>query len=168
MPYVPHGDGVSVVENMLKDQSLSPKDRELVLLTLYKDMLDGLKHAHENNVAHKDVKLDNLMISGQGKGQLIDWGVAKKQGANVGATGKDDNMYKHPSHVLQDKLLGKKGENGWKPSYVATPAGDVFSAGGVVDLLLSEKPALGANERWREDPGKGNLGLQNLAGKSIH
>ena len=48
---------------MSKDPNLSPRDRELVLLTLYRDMFKGLKHAHKNGVVHKDVKLDNLMIS---------------------------------------------------------------------------------------------------------
>jgi tRNA A-37 threonylcarbamoyl transferase component Bud32 len=45
-------------------------------LPIVSDLLEGLEHAHENGVIHRDLKPDNIMISGD-TAKILDFGLAK-------------------------------------------------------------------------------------------
>ncbi|MCZ6669477.1 MAG: protein kinase, partial [Acidobacteria bacterium] len=38
---------------------------------------DGLAHAHKNGIAHRDLKLDNVMVTGENQVKILDFGLAK-------------------------------------------------------------------------------------------
>ncbi len=40
-------------------------------------LLDGLQHAHEHGLVHRDVKPDNVLVAADGSPRLVDFGVAK-------------------------------------------------------------------------------------------
>jgi len=44
---------------------------------LIADVADGIQHAHENGVLHRDIKPGNLMMDSQGRVRILDLGLAK-------------------------------------------------------------------------------------------
>ena len=50
------------------------------LLDIAISIADGLNTAHENDIIHRDIKSDNLMISTKGFVKIMDFGLAKRKG----------------------------------------------------------------------------------------
>ena len=69
MPFVP---GESLRERLARERTL-PID---VAVTLGCEVLDALGHAHEEGIAHRDIKPDNIICSPQGA-VLVDLGIAR-------------------------------------------------------------------------------------------
>ena len=40
--------------------------------------MEGIAYLHDNNVAHRDIKLDNILLDGHGNIKLGDFGVSRK------------------------------------------------------------------------------------------
>lgn len=40
-------------------------------------LVDGLEYCHQNEVIHRDIKLENLVIDEQGYLRITDFGIAK-------------------------------------------------------------------------------------------
>jgi mitogen-activated protein kinase kinase kinase len=40
--------------------------------------MEGISYLHENKVAHRDIKLDNILLDGHGNIKIGDFGVSKK------------------------------------------------------------------------------------------
>ena len=50
------------------------------LIEVVADVLDGLAHAHERGVTHRDVKPANILVDRSGRGRLGDFGIARIAG----------------------------------------------------------------------------------------
>ena len=50
------------------------------LIEIVSDVLDGLAHAHERGVTHRDVKPANILVDRSGRGRLGDFGIARIAG----------------------------------------------------------------------------------------
>ena len=48
-----------------------------VLLSLAQDITDGLAHIHSREMIHRDISLRNLVLTGEGRVQFIDFGLAR-------------------------------------------------------------------------------------------
>jgi len=53
-----------------KDKKLEEKE----CIRIYKQILDGIVYLHENNVAHRDIKLENILLNEVLEVKLIDFG----------------------------------------------------------------------------------------------
>ena len=69
MPYI---EGESLRERLDREGALPPQVAAQVL----KEVVDALAHAHEHGVVHRDVKPDNVLLSGK-HALVTDFGVAK-------------------------------------------------------------------------------------------
>lgn len=73
MEYCSEGDLFSLVsKKYLKDE-----DRFTDRLCLFKQLLQGINYLHCNGIAHRDIKLENLLITKDSKLKITDFGVSE-------------------------------------------------------------------------------------------
>ena len=51
--------------------------KEPLAKKIFKQIIDGLRYIHSKNVAHRDIKLDNILLDGKGQVKIADFGVSK-------------------------------------------------------------------------------------------
>lgn len=100
-------------------------------LDLALDILNGLNHAHEQGVLHCDVKPANVLVDGNRRARVTDFGIARE----VGAGGRDGAVVGTPAYM--------------SPEQIETPEKvdhrtDVFSAGMVLFEMLTGRLAFDA------------------------
>ncbi len=76
MPFV---DGESLRQRLAREQMLTLSDASRVL----REVADALSHAHAHGVVHRDIKPDNVMMSGR-HALVTDFGVARALSAATG------------------------------------------------------------------------------------
>ena len=73
------------------------------------EIASGLKFLHENNIAHCDVKSDNILLGKDGKLKLSDFGSSLRMNEpedNILLTLGD--IYFFPPELVEDKVKEKK------------------------------------------------------------
>ena len=126
MEYICAGDLLSYIKKRGKLQ-------EPVAKFIFKQIILALKFIHENNIVHRDIKLDNILIDLDNNIKICDFGVSR-------IINKGDIMLEQcgtPAYIAPEILLNK-GYEGFKV--------DVWSAGVVLYAMLSGTvPFKGAN-----------------------
>ncbi len=61
------------LQKYIKDRKISKAE----LLEIVAQICDGLQHAHENGIVHRDVKPSNIMMTQQGTPKLVDFGLGR-------------------------------------------------------------------------------------------
>ena len=69
--------------------------------------MEGIAYLHENGVAHRDIKLDNILLDGHGNIKIGDFGVSKKIEENEILTEQCGTPAYIAPEIVQD--LGYKG-----------------------------------------------------------
>jgi protein-serine/threonine kinase len=73
MEYCSEGDLFGLVsKHYLREES-----REVDRLCLFKQLCQGIKYLHANGIAHRDIKLENLLITKDSKLKITDFGVSE-------------------------------------------------------------------------------------------
>jgi serine/threonine-protein kinase len=96
------------------------------------DALDGLEHAHEAGVLHRDLKPGNIFVAADGRAVLIDFGLARGEGgSSLTAT---DSLLGTPAYMDPATIHG----DSW------SPATDLYALGATTyEVLTGENPFLG-------------------------
>ncbi|MFG6486425.1 serine/threonine-protein kinase [Roseateles sp. BYS78W] len=97
-------------------------------------LLDALGHAHEKGVWHRDVKPSNIIMMGNGRLKVADFGIARIESQNLTQT---HYMVGTPSHMAPEQFLGKAMDR----------RVDIYGAGVVLyQLLTGRAPFAGTTE----------------------
>lgn len=73
MEYCSEGDLFSLVQK----GHLKGEDRKKDRLCLFKQLIQGVYYLHANGIAHRDIKLENLIITKDSKLKITDFGVSE-------------------------------------------------------------------------------------------
>ncbi|HZE30460.1 MAG TPA: serine/threonine-protein kinase, partial [Actinoallomurus sp.] len=116
-------DGVSLRTLLSGRGALEPE----AALAVLKGSLLGLGAAHHVGVVHRDYKPANVMVDGDGRSKLIDFGIALRSGAAGQIVGT-------PAYMAPEQWAGSP----------ASPATDVYAATCVFfECVTGRKPYLG-------------------------
>lgn len=102
MEWVP---GISLRQLLNQVQPKLSRERA-VSITLA--ICDALDYVHRNGVIHRDLKPENVMIDGEDRVKLIDFGIAAKAGARRIAFGKPSNPVGTPDYISPEEVEGKR------------------------------------------------------------
>ncbi len=115
--------------NELDPESLTPKRA----VTLLRQVLLGLQHAHSRGVIHRDLKLSNIMLvemtGTENLIKLLDFGLARISGVNEELSLTEGMVAGTPSYMSPEQALGKKTDL----------RSDIYSAGVVLYVLCTGK-----------------------------
>ena len=86
LPYytMPFIEGESLRARLVRERELPISDA----IGILKEVARALAHAHQHGVVHRDIKPDNVLLSG-GSAMVTDFGVAKALSASTNADGAD-------------------------------------------------------------------------------
>ena len=99
-------------------------------------MADALAAAHEEDVLHRDVKPDNILIDRLGRAKLADFGIAQMRDGNQTKSGVITATL---AHAAPEVLNGKR----------ATKLSDVYLLGSTLFELIAWRTAIWENARQR-------------------
>ncbi|MGD9696513.1 MAG: serine/threonine-protein kinase [Thermoleophilia bacterium] len=140
-------DGPSLAQALRGPDRPGPSE----IVRIGEDVLAGLAHAHARGVVHRDVKPANILLDGDGRARLSDFGVARLSG-EAGLTLPGD-VVGTVAYMSPEQARGE----------VAGPASDVYSA-----CLVVFEGLVGRNPISAESPAEtarraGRGGLPPLA-----
>jgi eukaryotic-like serine/threonine-protein kinase len=124
MEYV---DGIDL-EQMIEQRIPMSLDDKLGIMI---DVLVGLTYAHRGGIVHRDIKPANIRVTEDGRGKIMDFGVAHLESTKMTATGV---MVGTPNYMAPEQVTGQK----------VGPATDIFAAAAVLYELLTHHKAFGA------------------------
>jgi serine/threonine-protein kinase len=97
------------------------------------ELLDAVDYAHQQGIIHRDIKPANIMLSGQLRVKLTDFGVARMQDVNTMHT-EAGTMVGTPSYMSPEQITGQ----------AVGPRSDIFAVGIILyQFLTGEKPFVG-------------------------
>ena len=115
--------GGELLDAVMNLGSYSEKDAAMIM----KQLLTGLVKVHEQNITHRDLKLENLILAEKGKLdslRIADFGLAKKMKTS---RGKLSAQCGSPAYVAPEIILGQQ----------YTPAVDMWAVGCILYCLLN-------------------------------
>ncbi len=109
-------------------------------VTLFRDVCDAVRYAHQSLVVHRDLKPSNILVTEQGQVKLLDFGIAKlledgaestARGAMEAPTTRTELRVMTPEYAAPEQVRGEP----------VTTATDVYALGAVLYELLTHQRA---------------------------
>ena len=98
-------------------------------LRLFMDVCDAVAYAHRNLIVHRDLKPGNVLVTGEGRVKLLDFGIARLLDSPSGETTSE--LLLTPGYAAPEQLTGAP----------ITTAADVHALGLLLFELLCGEPA---------------------------
>ena len=93
------------------------------------EVAEALNHAHKQGIVHRDIKPANILLDGEGKTHIADFGLAKL----------DDQFFKNDAGRVLGTVAYMSPEQAAGQSHWATPQTDIYSLGVMLYQLLTRK-----------------------------
>ncbi len=113
-------------DEVLKDRQLTPRR----ICELVRGVAEGLGHAHEQGIVHRDVKPANILVDSEGQARLTDFGLARDMDLVGTSSLSQAGQILGTPHFLSPEQASGKPE-------LTCPASDVFALGGVLYFALT-------------------------------
>jgi serine/threonine protein kinase len=128
---------MAYVEGVTIDRYIDERHLDLTAcLRLFLQICDAVAYAHRNLIVHRDLKPGNVLVDGDGRPQLLDFGIAKPLQSQIGAIDIQqtdaEQRFLSLSHAAPEQLAGE----------AVTTACDVYGLGALLYQLLSGTPPL--------------------------
>lgn len=137
-------EGPTLAQERQGKKPMAPKEA----VTLMLGVLDALAAAHEMGVVHRDLKPSNILIGGDGRPRVMDFGIA----ARIAQRGTDAKGRKREGFdIAEGRIVGTPGYISPEAARGAAPvpAMDVFAAGMVLGELLAGAQLLRETDPYR-------------------
>ena len=119
------------------------------VLDLAVQLADALAVAHSNGIVHRDLKPDNVMVTPEGRLKVLDFGIAKREGAVESASTMIASGTGAIGETVAGTIIGTVGY--MSPEQAAgrraTASSDQFSFGAILYELLTGKRAFQRGSR---------------------
>jgi serine/threonine protein kinase len=92
------------VKDLLQEQGPLPQE---TLVFILEQVIDGLAYAHDQNVIHRDIKPNNIMVTNAGPIKILDFGIARSMGhSDLTETGMTlgSTSYMSPEQIRGENL----------------------------------------------------------------
>ena len=101
-------------------------------LRLVERVAEGLHHAHEHGIVHRDVKPANIMVLDSGEPKIMDFGIAKVEASQLTAAGQ---LFGTPLYMSPEQAQARP----------VDARSDLFSLGSVLYEMLAGRRAFAAD-----------------------
>jgi beta-lactam-binding protein with PASTA domain len=115
-----HVEGPTLKE--LIDRGLSPDQA----VALVRQVLEGARFAHRNGIVHRDLKPQNVIVDGEGKAVVTDFGIARAGVSEITQTG---SVMGTPQYLSPEQAQG----------FEVTPVSDLYSIGVILYEALTRR-----------------------------
>ncbi len=131
---MPYESGSSLRDRLARDGPLAIED----VLFIVRDVCDALTHAHQRGIVHRDIKPDNVLLSGR-HAMVTDFGVAKAatDAAGTSLTGAGVTLGT-PVYMAPEQITGDPGVD---------HRADIYSLGVLAYELLTGRPPFEGKDR---------------------
>ncbi|MHC4914355.1 MAG: serine/threonine-protein kinase [Planctomycetota bacterium] len=100
MEYV---DGESLGKRLGREGNIAPKEA----VALVRQVAEGLRHAHEHGLIHRDVKPENVLVDSRGTAKLCDLGLARATGPDDSSLTQTGTALGTPNYISPEQARGE-------------------------------------------------------------
>ncbi|MGH2427371.1 MAG: serine/threonine-protein kinase, partial [Candidatus Limnocylindria bacterium] len=119
-------DGESVSARIAREGSFQPHEAARITA----EVAEGLYHAHQRGIVHRDVKPGNILLDGDGRARLVDFGIAHSLAVSAERLTQAGTVIGTMRHMAPEQLRG--GQIG--------PRTDLYGLGTVLYEMLTGTP----------------------------